>query len=229
MPHEPDKESNLNFLDIPAKFILIYLSLKLIIFPIVQTGINVLPNLASREKISVESIKIPDLTFPDVTLLLIILLFQPQTSKIFETLDISAQGGLKAQFRKLEDKVDQAKADLDKLQQKQIDELNQLQRFMYPLLLTPGEIEKLKNLKEKSENNTAFDFYVSNPAAAELRRLRDSKLIALKTPYQYISDLERASNYAETDKDFIDLTQYCEITEAGEEFLSYLNNISNIK
>jgi hypothetical protein len=153
MSNQPKTENNLKFLDIASKFILIYLSLKLVIFPVVQTGINIIPNLASREKISIESIKIPDLTFSDVTLLLIIFLFQPQTSKIFETLDISAQG-LKAQFRKLEDKVDQAQADLDKLQQKQIDELNQLQRFMYPLLLTPLEIEKLKGLKENSEKPT---------------------------------------------------------------------------
>ena len=228
MPNEPEPESNLKFLDIASKFILIYLSLKLVIFPVVQTGINIIPNLANREKISIESIKIPDLTFPDVTLLLIIFLFQPQTSKIFETLDISAQG-LKAQFRKLEDKVDQAKADLDKLQQKQIDELNQLQRFMYPLLLTPLEIEKLKGLKENIENNTAFKFYVNEQAAAELRRLRDSKLIKIKPPYQHISDLERASNYGRTDKDFVDLTECFEITESGEEFLNYLNKISSIK
>ena len=84
MPNEPEPESNLKFLDIASKFILIYLSLKLVIFPVVQTGINIIPNLANREKISIESIKIPDLTFPDVTLLLIIFLFQPQTSKIFE-------------------------------------------------------------------------------------------------------------------------------------------------
>lgn len=116
---------------------------------------------------------------------------------------------MKAHFRKLEDKVDQAKADLDKLQQKQIDELSQLQRFMYPLLLTPLEVEKLKGLKENSANNTAFKFYVNERAAAELRRLRGSKLIKIKPPYQYVSDLERASNYAKTDKDYIDLTQFC--------------------
>ncbi|QFS52340.1 hypothetical protein [Nostoc sphaeroides] len=228
MFNKPDKESNLKFLDIASKFILIYLSLKLVIFPVFQTGINIIPNLANREKISVESIKIPDLTFSDVTLLLIIFLFQPQTSKIFETLDISAQG-LKAQFRKLEGEVEQAKADLYKLQQKQIDELNQLQRFMYPLLLTPVEVEKLKGLKENSENNTAFKFYVNERAAAELRRLRDSKLIKIKPPYKYISDLEKASNYGKTDKDFVDLTQCCELTESGEEFLNYLNKISSIK
>jgi len=228
MSNQQKTENNLKILDITSKFILIYLSLKLVIFPVVQTGINIIPNLANREKISIESIKIPDLTFPDVTLLLIIFLFQPQTSKIFETLDISAQG-LKAQFRKLEDKVDQAKADLDKLQQKQIDELNQLQRFMYPLLLTPLEIEKLKGLKENSENNTAFKFYVNERAASELRRLRDSKLIKIKPPYQYISDLERASNYAKTDKDYVDLTQCCEITQSGKDFLDYLNKIESIK
>jgi phosphoribosylamine-glycine ligase len=49
---------------------------------------------------------------------------------------------------------------------------------MYRLLLTPKEVEKLKGLKEHSENNTTFDFYVNREAAAELRRLRDSELIS---------------------------------------------------
>ncbi len=228
MNNEQKTEKNSKFLDIASKFILIYLFLKLIIFPIVQTGINIIPNSSNREKISIDSIKIPDLSFPDVTLLIIIFLFQPQTPKIFETLDISAQG-LKAQFRKLEDKMEQTKEDLDKLQQKQIDELHKIQQFMYPLLLTPKEIEKLIGLKENNANNTVFKFYVNESAAAELRRLRDSKLIKIKSPYQYISDLEKASNYGKTEQDFIDLTQYCEITELGKEFLDYLNKISSIK
>jgi hypothetical protein len=189
---------------------------------------NIIPNLANREKNSIDSIKMPDLTFPDVTLLLIIFLFQPQTSKIFESLDISAQG-MKAQFRKLEDKVDQAKADLDKLQQQQIDELNQLQRFMYPLLLTPQEVNHLKGLKENGTNKTFYEFKINNRAAEELRRLRDSKLIKIKSPFQSIGDLQKASRYGKTESDYVNLIECCEITESGEEFLDYLEKISSTK
>jgi TolA-binding protein len=206
-------EEKFKFLDIAAKLILIYLALKLIAFPVIRTGVNVVQTLDNKETIGTDSFTIPDLTFPDIILLIIIFLFQPQVGKIFESLDLSTQG-LKAKFRDLEVKVDQTKQEIDQLQQQQIDlltkqqkEIDKLQRFMYRLLLTPKEIEKLQGLKEHSKNNTSFQFYVNKGAASELRRLRDSKLIKIKPPSRYISDLEKASNYAKTDRDFIDLTE----------------------
>jgi hypothetical protein len=233
MSKDKKVEKNLQFLDITSNLVLTYLVLKLIIFPVIQTGINIIPNLINEEKIVIENIKIPDLTFADITLLVIIFLFQPQAAKILETLDLSPQG-LKAKFRDLEDKVDQTKQEIDEFQQQQIDlltkeqkELDNLQRFMYRLLLTPKEIEKLKGLKEHSENNTLFKFYVNREAASELRRLRDSQFIKIKPPYRYVGDLEKASNYAKTEQDFIDLNEYCELTESGKDFLSKLEKITN--
>jgi hypothetical protein len=146
------------FLDIAAKLILIYLALKLIAFPVIRTGVNVVQSLVKQETIATDSVTIPDLTFPDIILLIIIFLFQPQMGNIFESLDLSAQG-LKAKFRDLEVKVDKTKQEIDQLQQQQIDlltkqqkEIDKLQRFMYRLLLTPKEIEKLQGLKEHSKN-----------------------------------------------------------------------------
>lgn len=233
-------EEKLKFLDISSKLILIYLILKLIAFPVIRTGVNVRQSLVDQETITTNSFTIPDVTFPDIILLIIIFLFQPQAGKIFESLDLSP-GRLKATFKKLEDlevKVDKTKQDIkqdiDKFQQEQIDlltkqqeEMNKLQRFMYRLLLAPKEIEKLKGLKENSKSNTPFKFYVSKDAASELRRLRDSKLIRIKPQYRYVADLEKASNYAKTEQDFIDLTKYCEITEVGEEFLTKLEELTN--
>ncbi len=239
MSNYTPKEEKFKFLDITAKLILIYLILKLIAFPVIRTGVNLIQSLVEQETIATD-FTIPDLTFPDIILLIIILLFQPQAATIFESLDLSP-GRLKATFKKLEDlevKVDKTKQDIkqdiDKFQQEQIDlltkqqeEMNKLQRFMYRLLLAPKEIEKLKGLKENSESNTPFKFYVSKDAASELRRLRDSKLIRIKPQYRYVADLEKASNYAKTEQDFIDLTKYCEITEVGEEFLTKLEELTN--
>jgi len=230
MSNDKKTDKNFKFLDVTSKLVLIYLVLKLIIIPILQTGIIIVPSLINQEKIVTDSIKVPELTFPDITLLVIIFLFQPQAAKILESLDLSTQG-LKAKFRDFEDKV---KQEIDQIQQKQIDlltkqqkEIDKLQRFMYRLLLTSKEIEKLKGIKEHSENNTSFKFYVNKAAASELRRLRDSELIKIKPSYRYISDLERASNYGKTDQDFIDLTKYCELTESGKEFLTKLEKITN--
>jgi hypothetical protein len=237
MSEDAETTKNFKFLDITSKLVLIYLLLKLIVFPIIQAGINIVPNLINKEKIVTENIKIPDLTFPDISLLVMLFLIQPQTAEILKSVDLSPQG-LKAEFKDLVDKTKQeiihtTKQEIDELQQRQIEalakeqkEIDKLQQFMYRLLLTPKEGEKLKNLKEHSENNTAFNFYVNRDAAAELRRLRDSELIIIKPPYRYISELEKASNYAKTDKDFIDLTQYCQLTKSGEEFLVKLEEMT---
>lgn len=213
------QKKNFNFLSSIFYLTIIYLSIKLIVLPISQTGINLISYVVDREKIkSTDIVKIPDISFPDITLLAFIFLFQPQTAQIFDSLDLSAQG-LKASFRELKKEVNETKEELDKLQQKQLDKIESIQQFMYQLLLSQNEINHLKGLKEKTSNKTHFDFYVSTGAAEQLRRLRDSKLIKIKSPYQYISDLQKASNYGRTQ---IDLTEYCELTALGEKFLLQL-------
>ena len=212
-------DQQLNFLDFASKFIIVYLSLKVVIFPVTQTIINISTNLTNQEKFSVDSIKIPDLTFPDIILLAIILLFQPQASKIFESLKLSPQG-LEATFKKmevLENKVEKNKEHIDQVQQTQLDEMKNFQQFMFRLLLTSKEIEKLEGLNE----NNLTKFNVTKAAAEELRRLRDSDLITID---RYVSELERLSNYGEIP---IDLTKYCAITKSGREFLMNLNNMTN--
>lgn len=231
--HENMSQDHENkFLDITSKLVMIYLLLKLIVFPIIQTTINIIPNLINQQKIVTENIKIPDLTFPDITLLAILFLIQPQTAKTLKTFSVSPKG-LNAEFKDLVDTtkkeiVDTTKKKIDELQQRQIEALtkeqekiDKQQQFMFQLLLTPKEVEKLKGLKKHSGNNTTFDFYVSREAAAELRRLRDSELIIIKPPYRYIAELEKAGN----DKK-IDLTQYCELTKSGEEFLFKLEEMT---
>ncbi len=203
-----------------SSFVLIYLSLKIIIFPIIQTGINITSHFINQEKISIDIIKIPDITFPDITLIAIIFLFQPQASEILKSFKLSPQG-LEAEFQDLKSEVEKNKQEIDQLQQSQIDEINKLQQFMYRLLLTPKEIEKLEGLM----NKTLTTFYVNESASTELRRLRDSQLIEILPPRSYVSDLEKLSDYGRTS---IDLTQFCTITESGKEFLQALEKMSNV-
>jgi hypothetical protein len=193
------------------------LSLKFIAVPIIQTGVN----LTNKDKVSAELIKVPDFTFPDITLVAILLLFRPQTAEIFKSIDVST-GGIRADFTKLETKVEEVKVDLNLQEKKQIEAMKELQKFMYTLILSANEIEKLRGIK----NNTMKSFNVSKDAAAELRRLRNSDLIRIKSNAKHISDLEKASNYGEL---AIDLTKYCELTEKGEKYLQNLETIISQK
>jgi hypothetical protein len=206
----------LSFLNIASKFVIVYLSLKVIIFPVAQIIINNSSHSVGQEKISADNIKIPDLTFPDIILLTIILLFQPQASKIFESLKLSPQG-LEAQFKKLEIQVDENKENIDRLQQIQLDEMKKLQQFMYRLLLNSKELEKLEGLNA----NSLTEFRAHQAAAGDLRKLRQSKLIKID---RRVSEIEELSNYGEIP---IDLTKYCAITKSGREFLMNLNNMTN--
>ncbi|GGA23500.1 DUF2442 domain-containing protein [Okeania sp. KiyG1] len=218
--HQKSTNKKFKQLDISSKFILIYLSLKLIIFPVIQIVINIISDLKYQEKIADNIIKIPDTNFPDLILLIIILLLQPEASKIFKTLDLSPKG-FKAEFKDLKNKVNKNQEEIDNFQQKQIDDIKKLQNFMfmYPRLLEEKMTEKLQKLKEHTEKNTDFKFKVPKQVASELRSLRDSGLIKIKRPYKYVSDLQRDSKDGQDD---IDLTKYCELTKLGEDFLEKL-------
>lgn len=85
---------------------------------------------------------------------------------------------------------------------------------MYNFLLGEKDYEKIDQLNQHSETETNYDFYVSERVGDELRRLRDLKLIALKSGY--ISDIVRASDYG---KRSIDLTKYLDVTDLGKKFL----------
>lgn len=215
----------INFLKISFYLIIAYLSLKLIILPVTQTVINIIPHLNSPENIKADSVKIPDLSFPDILLLTITFLFQPQASQIFESFDLTSDG-IRAKFRELKKDVEKKKEEIDELQQEQLNKIENIQQFMFQLLLTKNEIDKLQGLRKHIDNDTPFDFKVYEPAAKELRRLRDSKLIRVKSPYEYIKDLEVASNYGDIK---IDLTKYCELTSDGRKFLEQLDQFSQQK
>jgi hypothetical protein len=157
-------------------------------------------------------------------LIVIIFLFQPQTSQMFKSLRLSREE-ITIEFTELKKTVEDHKQAIDKLQQNQLDKIQKIIQYIYPLIISSAEIKLLKDIKKHNEYNTSFKFDINQDTVLNLRRLRDSKLIKIKLPYRYISDLEKASDYAKTKKDLIDLAKCCEITREGVEFLDNLHEI----
>ena len=120
-------ENNFNLLGIFSKFTLLYFLIKFILFPIANYA-NYYKEKMATPNITTPNITtpnpiIPDITFSDITLLVIVFLFQPQTSKIFESLDLSLQGGLQAKFKTLENTIEENKEKIEENKEK-IEELN---------------------------------------------------------------------------------------------------------
>jgi preprotein translocase subunit SecF len=158
---------------------------------------------------------------PDLILIALVLLFNSGLLNRLEDFGISKDGGVTARFKQLKQEVNEQKKQIDELQAQQLEQLEkqqknleEMQAFMYNFLLGEKDYEKIDQLNQHSTTETNYDFYVSERVGDELRRLRDLKLIALKSGY--ISDLVRASDYG---KRSIDLTQYLDVTELGKKFL----------
>lgn len=201
------------YIKIASIFVTFYLSLRLLIFPIItsiETG-----------KLS----KIPEITPSDVSLLLLIILFQTDLPNLLETLETLkiGSGGFEAKFQKLQKEVDKQKEDIDTFQQKQIEliqqqqkKLDSLQTFMFNFLLDESKYKIIHFLNLYTAQNLPFSFHVTPNAAIDLRILRDFKLIELIDPKSYISQMETDSNRGDK---AIDLTKYCRVTELGNEFI----------
>jgi len=209
MSNHKTTEKKITFLSLFSAFALIYFTIKFIVFPLVDHK---------------ENKTIPDINFPDVTLLVIIFLFQPQTLQTLKNLRPSREE-LTKEFTALKRTIEENKQEIDKLQYNQVDKIQQIVQYMYPLIISSAEVKILKEIKKHNEYKTSYKFDINQDTVVNLRRLRDSKLIKIKLPYRYISDLEKASDYAKTKKDLIDLAKCCEITGEGIEFLDNLQEI----
>jgi len=84
-------EEKFKYLGFITYLLLVYLVVKLIAFPIIRTGVNIAQNLVKNEMIKTDSFTMPDWQLSDIILLIVIFLFQPQASKVFESLDLSTQ------------------------------------------------------------------------------------------------------------------------------------------
>lgn len=192
-------------IQIASYFAILYLGLKLFIVPLI--------NLKTGK------LEIPDINPSDVGLVIVVLLFQTELPNLIRKIKIGSEG-FEAEFKELKDVVDKQKEEIDILQQRQIEqiqeqqqELDSLQAFMYNFLLDESEYKILNYLQEKTEKKQPFNFHVSSHAASDLRKLRGFKLIDIKG---YVSTLESESHRGQK---AIDLTQSCQLTERGHKFL----------
>ncbi|MBU7584747.1 MAG: hypothetical protein KAF91_17845 [Nostoc sp. TH1S01] len=158
---------------------------------------------------------------PDILVIAIILFFNSDLLNRIEDFGISKEGRITAKFRELKQEVNKQKKEIDELQarqleqlQKQQNNLEEMQAFMYNFLLGDKDYEKIEQLDKHCQTKTNYNFYVSDKVADELRRLRDLKLI--KTNSGYISDLVQASDNG---RQPIDLTKYLDVTDLGKKFL----------
>ncbi len=159
----------------------------------------------------------------DVVIIAIVLLFNSGLLNRLEDFGISKEGGVTAKFQQLKQEVNQQKKQIDDLQAQQLEQLQkqqknleEMQAFMYNFLLSEKDYEKINQLNKYFEANMKYDFHVSDRVGDELRRLRDFKVIGLKSGYSYISEVVRASQHGHKS---IDLTQYFHVTELGKKFL----------
>jgi hypothetical protein len=172
---------------------------------------------------------------PDIVLIALVLLFNSGLLNRLEGFGISKDGGVTTTFTALTEKVNEQKKQIDHLQAQQLElqaqqleqleqqqknlgetqeNLEQTQAFMYNFLLGEKDYEKIDQLNYHSKTSSNYDFYVSEKVGDELRRLRDLKLIAMKSGY--VGYLIQLSDYG---KRSIDLTKYFEVTDLGKRFL----------
>ncbi|MCZ8038993.1 MAG: hypothetical protein O9276_12870 [Microcystis sp. LE17-20A] len=165
---------------------------------------------------------------PDIILIALVFLFNSGLLNRLEDFGVSKDGGVTAKFKQLKQEVNEQKKQIDELQAQQLEQLEQQQKnlgetqenleqtqaFMYNFLLGEKDYEKIDQLNYHSKTSSNYDFYVSEKVGDELRRLRDLKLIAMKSGY--VGYLIQLSDYG---KRSIDLTKYFEVTDLGKRFL----------
>jgi hypothetical protein len=175
---------------------------------------------------------------PDLILVALVLLFNSGLLNRLQGFGISKDGGVTADFEQLEKDVKKQEQQIDALQAQQLEQLEkqqkvlgetqenleQTQAFMYNFLLGEKDYEKIAQLNYHSKISTSYDFYVTERVGDELRRLRDLKLIAMKSGYvQYVIQL---SDYG---KRSIDLTKFFEVTDLGKKFLETREKLQSRK
>jgi hypothetical protein len=108
----------------------------------------------------------------DIALICVVLLFN---AGIIEKLtSFSIEGGkMEAKFERLEEKVAQNKEDINDLQQKQIDEIGNLQRLLYQGFLNGYEYTTLHKLDDRNNDEVKDDdlYHYSMFGESQLRNL----------------------------------------------------------
>lgn len=196
--------------------------------------------------IAPKELKPNDITTENIILVSIILLLNSEFLEKIESFSVDGTK-ISAKFQYLETRQDQQKNEIDKLQQKQIDlnnkqidklsdqqnEINDLQArqkfalgFLYRNLLEKYEIEKIEKLKESKYKKRPFILTYIPAVEKELRHLRALGFIKQKYHDKGIRSMKRDQ---EKTKGQLDLTQYFQITNAGEQYLELVKEYEDLE
>lgn len=186
--------------------------------------------------IAPQKLKPKEITTEDIILVSIILLFNSGFLEKIESFSVEGTK-VEAKFQNLEQRQEQQKDEINKLQQQQIDlqkqqinslsaqqlKIDDLQKrqnfalaFLYRNLLEKYEIEKLEQLKKSQDNQESFPFSYIPEAGKELRHLRALGFIRQN---QYGLGIRSMEKDQRKTKEKLDLTKYFHITDAGRQYL----------
>jgi hypothetical protein len=153
----------------------------------------------------------------DIALICVVFLFN---AGIIEKLtSFSIEGGkMEAKFERLEEKVAQNKEDINDLQQKQIDEIEKLQKLLYQGFLNGYEYLTLYNLDGRN-SNPVEDYHYSMLGESQLRNLYSINFIDLK-------DNKNFHEFKENEYlPFQRLDTYFLVTPAGKNYLDRMKQM----
>lgn len=153
----------------------------------------------------------------DIALICVVFLFN---AGIIEKLtSFSIEGGkMEAKFERLEEKVAQNKEDINDLQQKQIDEIERLQKLLYQGFLNGYEYLTLYNLDGRNSDSVE-DYHYSMLGESQLRNLYSINFIDLKEGKNF-HDFKKDENLS-----FQRLNDYFLVTPAGKNYLDRMKQM----
>ncbi|CAD0230228.1 hypothetical protein [Planktothrix agardhii] len=164
-----------------------------------------------------EKYRTKSLSNQDIALICVVLLFN--AGIIDKLTGFSIEGGkIEAKFETLEEKVDQNKEDINDLQQKQIDEIESLQRLLYQGLLNGYEYWTLFNLDGRN-NGQIKDYHYSTLGESQLRNLYSVNFI----------DLQKGKNFHDFSKNeyisFLRFQEHFIVTQDGKNYLDQMKKM----
>jgi len=164
-----------------------------------------------------EKYRTKSLSNQDIALICVVLLFN--AGIIDKLTGFSIEGGkIEAKFETLKETVDKNKEDINGLQQKQIDEIESLQRLLYQGFLNGYEYWTLFNLDGRN-NVQIEDYYYSTLGESQLRNLYSINFIDLQKG-KYFHDFSHDDKIS-----FSRFQQHFIVTQNGKNYLDQMKKM----
>jgi hypothetical protein len=166
-----------------------------------------------------EKYRTKSLSNQDIALICVVLLFN--AGIIDKLTGFSIEGGkIEAKFETLKETVDKNKEDINGLQQKQIDEIESLQRLLYQGFLNGYEYWTLFNLDGRNNCQCQIeDYYYSTLGESQLRNLYSINFIDLQKG-KYFHDFSHYDKIS-----FSRLQQHFIVTQNGKNYLDQMKKM----